>query len=223
MEEKFVELRIALKAIKYAEETVKLSLKKRNWYEIDAFTMQYPNKEILFLENREDINKCIQKKYENSLLPFLPSEEIELSGHGVYIQEVHAPFTEHAPLFQKTKISGVEYPTIEVVKKKLFEGRIYDLYAADLENQRNEQYESIFQNCHFQNQEDLQRRIAKMPEWLNYFLTPLEQERYYYTILRFALSKSKPRKLDIISRKKEKPKEEDVPGVLSGYRPPYND
>lgn len=192
-----------------------LSFLKTELSRIDKVTFECPNAQRFFEKNKYVLLLRCKSKFNAEKK--VPPVDVALNKKGVLLfSEKYSK--SYPPLFETMTISEKVYPTIDVVAKRLYKKRIYDLYHADKENQKNPDYQSIFTGFDGEFVECLEQKTDVTPQAMYLFLNAMKSKDFYFQILRFALSEGA--NFDIVNNKqkeRERIKKENI------YRPPYKD
>lgn len=191
--------------------------------EIDKLTYNYTDEKAFFEYKRAEVMKKIKLQatyYNINILPL----DIELGTNKIYIQKGKKKIR---PLFQNIQFKNQSVSLDDLLKKKLMQGKIVDLYHCDKKRQSYSEYQSIFEECPFITLEKLEWNIYDNKD-IEYILEFLKTKDRVYSIFRWILSNSSGIELeesfmnDIpLTENKRNVKTEER--KREKYRYPYND
>lgn len=185
--------------------------------EIDALTMKYQNKQDFFDDQKEPILRRLNRQKQKYGITIDPID-IELSD--IYLKKQEKRI---AILFQKLKSNNQEFEILELIKRKLFHGKIFTLYEADKLNQQNANYETLFDDSPKEFLENLEISVFKSRD-LTIFWEQLIRKKRFPAVIRFIMSNpSKPEDIPLRENLAERVKNENIHSRERIYYTPYKD
>lgn len=221
MNKEVVYLRLKLKLDGLDPRTEEITFCTAPLEEVDKMTFAYQDEQCFFEDNKSKIEQKLLLTFDKDQIP---PTDIKLVSKGIYIRIGDPKEGEKkATLFGTVPIQGNRYDTLDVANKKLMQGRMYILYVADLMNQKKKKqdYRSIFTECRSSMMWKMENNKQITPNDLNDFWYHVQEQSYYYSVIRFILSNDM--ELRIITDVEKERKEKDDRPRQRDYWYPYKD
>lgn len=191
---------------------------------IDKITYSYKNEGEFFERKKSEIIKRIlanSATYDIKIRPI----DIEMGENKIYIRKEDRKIH---PLFQEIKMKEANVKLEDLIKKRMFDGNLYQLYLCDKKRKSDSSFESIFEGCATNLLERIELDLCSSED-IEYIWDFFKTKHRLYSIMRLLLLKAPLSVMEekfvleipLVEKMYSSSREEGP--RLERYRYPYND